>query len=117
MKVYVDDMIVKSKTPSTHLTDLAETFQMLKGFNMRLNPSKCVFEVSSIKFLSYIIQQRGVDANPEKIQVIVDMQSPHSINEVQCLTGRLVVLSRFLSRLGDICLSFFQVLKHSKNFE
>ena len=67
MEVYVDNMIVKSKSTSTHLTDLVETFQTLKWFNMRLNPLKCIFEVRSCKFLGFIIHQRGIDANPEKV--------------------------------------------------
>ncbi|XP_065004143.1 uncharacterized protein LOC135636383 [Musa acuminata AAA Group] len=66
MDVYVDDMIIKSKTASTHMAGLAETFRMLKRFNMHLNISKCIFGVSSRKFLEFIIHQRGIDTNPEK---------------------------------------------------
>ena len=55
MEVYVDDMIVKSRTASAHLADLAETFQTLRRFNMRLNPAKCIFGVNSGKFLGFII--------------------------------------------------------------
>ena len=53
--MYVDDMIIKSKSVGTHLADLAETFRTLKRFNMRLNPSKCAFGVSSGKFLKFVI--------------------------------------------------------------
>ncbi|XP_065004142.1 uncharacterized protein LOC135636382 [Musa acuminata AAA Group] len=66
MEVYVDDMIIKSKTASTHMAGLAETFQTLRRFNMRLNISKCIFGVSSRKFLEFVIHQRGIDTNPEK---------------------------------------------------
>ena len=55
MEVYVDDMIIKSRTASTHLAYLAETFQTLRRFNMRLNPAKCIFGVNSGKFLGFII--------------------------------------------------------------
>nr|XP_018682885.1 PREDICTED: uncharacterized protein LOC108953088 [Musa acuminata subsp. malaccensis] len=55
MEVYVDDMIIKSKVASAHLIDLVETFQMLRRFNMRLNPMKCVFVVSSGRFLGFVI--------------------------------------------------------------
>ena len=82
MEVYVDDMIIKSRSASTHLTDLAETFQTLREFNMRLNPSKCTFGVRSGKFLGFIIHQRGIDANPEKIWAIKEMQPPRSAKEV-----------------------------------
>nr|XP_009387002.1 PREDICTED: uncharacterized protein LOC103974012 [Musa acuminata subsp. malaccensis] len=66
MEVYVDNMIVKSRVTMTHLADLAETFQTLKRFNMHLNPVKCVFRVSSGKFLGFIIHQWVIDANLEK---------------------------------------------------
>lgn len=66
MEIYVDDMIVKSKIAHTHLVDLLKIFQTLRRFGMRLNPTKCVFRVSSGKFFGYIIHQRGIDASPEK---------------------------------------------------
>ena len=55
MEVYVDDMLVKSKKVESHLDDLKETFEMLKKFKMKLNPTKCAFRVSSGKFLGFMI--------------------------------------------------------------
>ncbi|URD93608.1 Retrotransposon protein [Musa troglodytarum] len=117
MEVYVDDMIVKSRTGTAHLDDLRETFSTLRRYGMRLNPAKCVFGVTSGKFLGFIIHKRGIDANPEKIRALIDMRSPRTIKELQCLNGRIAALSRFLSRSGDKCLPFFRVLKDPKNFQ
>ncbi|XP_065017671.1 uncharacterized protein LOC135644139 [Musa acuminata AAA Group] len=117
MEVYVDDMIVKSQEGRTHLTDLVETFATLRRFGMRLNPAKCAFGVTSGKFLGFIIHERGIDANPEKVQVIVNMQSPRTIKDLQRLNGRLVAMSHFLARSGDRCLPFFRALKNPKNFQ
>ena len=97
MEVYVDDMIVKSRTAVAHLTDLAETFATLRRYGMRLNPIKCAFGVSSGRFLRFIIHERGIDANPEKVQAIISMQAPRIIKELQRLNGRLAALARFLS--------------------
>ncbi|XP_065026171.1 uncharacterized protein LOC135650616 [Musa acuminata AAA Group] len=94
MKVYVDDMIVKSRTTTTHLSDLAETFDTIRRYNMRLNPAKCAFGVNSGKFLGFIIHERGIDVNPEKVRAIIDMQAPRTIKEVQRLNGRLAAMSR-----------------------
>nr|XP_009383604.1 PREDICTED: uncharacterized protein LOC103971335 [Musa acuminata subsp. malaccensis] len=116
MEVYVDNMIVKSKSASTHMADLAETFRTLKRFGMRLNPSKCVFGVRSGKFFRFIIHQRGIDANPKKVRAIIEMQPPRSIKEVQRLTGRLITLSRFNSRSRDKYLPFFRVLRQTDTF-
>ena len=55
VEVYVDDMLVKSKTDEDHLIDLKETFQTLRRYNMKLNPAKCVFRVSSGKFLGFMV--------------------------------------------------------------
>ena len=67
MEVYVDDILVKSKEELTHLDDFRETFTTLKQYQMKLNPSKCVFGVVSGKFLGFMISQRGIEANPEKV--------------------------------------------------
>ena len=56
-EVYVDDMLVKSKEAKTHLEDLQETFNILRRYRMKLNPAKCVFGVSSGKFLNFMVSQ------------------------------------------------------------
>ncbi|XP_064992463.1 uncharacterized protein LOC103998586 [Musa acuminata AAA Group] len=116
MEVYVDDMIVKSQKTEAHIADLAEAFSTLRKFGMRLNPTKCAFGVTSGKFLGFIIHERGIDANPEKVQAIINMQSPRTIKDLQRLNGRIVAISRFLARLGDHCLPFFRALKDPKKF-
>ena len=75
-------MLVKSQDEGKHLDDLQETFDTLKQYNMRLNPSKCAFKVSSGKFLGFMVSHRGIEANPNKIQVILNMEPPRNIKEV-----------------------------------
>ena len=82
MEVYVDDMLVKSKEELAHLDDLKETFATLKQYQMKLNPSKCVFGVVSGKFLGFMVSQRGIEANLEKVQAIINMTSPRTVKEV-----------------------------------
>ena len=78
---------------------------------MKLNPAKCAFEVSAGKLLGFIVNNRGIEANPDKIKAVLDMLPPLNIKDIQRLAGRIVVLSRFLSRAIDKCRPFFQVLK------
>ena len=111
MEVYIDDMLVQSTTVEIHIAHLAEAFQILKKYNMKLNPAKCAFGVSVGKFLGFIINNRGIEANPDKIKAMLDMPPPSNIKEVQRLTGRIVSLSRFVSKASDKCQPFFQVLK------
>jgi hypothetical protein len=75
MEVYVDDMLMKSAKSISHVHDLREAFGVLKQYGMKLNPAKCAFGVSSKKFLGYMVSCRGIEANPEKIQAILEMQS------------------------------------------
>ena len=80
---------------------------------MKLNPSKCAFGVSSGKFLGFMVSHRGIEANPNKIQVILNMGPPRNIKEVQSLAKRVSALNRFISKAIDKCLPFFKVLKKS----
>ena len=64
---------------------------------MKLNLNKCVFGVSSRKFLGFMVSQRGVEVNPDKIQAILEMSPPKNIKEVQSLNGRAIALNRFIS--------------------
>ena len=111
MEVYIDDMLVKSTTTELHITHLSEAFQILREYNMKLNPVKCPFEVSAGKFLGFIVNNRGIEANLDKIKAVLDMPPPSNIKEVQLLTGRIATLSRFVSKASDKCQPFFQVLK------
>ena len=103
MEVYIDDMLVKSTTTNLHIAHLSEAFQILRNYNMKLNPAKCAFGMSAGKFLGFIVNHRGIEANPDKIKAVLDMPSPSGIKEVQRLTGRIAALSRFVSRASDKC--------------
>ena len=91
MEVYVDDMLVKSKVASDHIGHLADLFKIM--FN-----------------------QWGIEANPKKIQALLDMSSSSKTKEVQSLTGRVAALNRFISKATDKCLPFFKSLKGNKRF-
>ena len=82
MEVYIDDMLVKSTTVELHIAHLSEAFQILRNYNMKLNPAKCAFGVSTGKFLGFIVNHRGIEANPDKIKAALDMPSPSGIKEV-----------------------------------
>ena len=111
MEVYIDDMLVKSVKAELHTTHLAEAFQVLKSYYMKLNPTKYAFGVSAGKLLGFIVNSRGIEANPDKIKAVLDMLPPLNIKNIQRLTGRIAALSRFVSKASDKCRPFFQVLK------
>ena len=65
---------------------------------MLLNPTKCVFGVPASKLLGFLVSERGIEANPEKIKAITSLAKPMCVNNVQRLAGRIAALSRFISR-------------------
>ena len=78
---------------------------------MKLNTSKYAFRVTAGKFLGFMVSQRGIKVNPDKIQAIMKMEPPRNIKEVQSLNGKIAALNRFVSRATDKCLPFFRMLK------
>jgi len=60
IKVYVDDMIAKSRTEEEHLVNLQKLFERLRKYKLRLNPAKCTFGVKSGKLLDFVVSQRGI---------------------------------------------------------
>ena len=108
-------MLVKSVRENDHLSDLQETFDTLRSYNMKLNPSKCEFGVTVGKFLGFMASQRGIEVNPKKVRAIMELEPPKTVKTVQSLNGKVAALNRFVSKATDKCLPFFRVLK--KSFE
>ena len=113
MEVHMNDMLVKSKEELAHLDDLRETFITLRQYQLKLNPSKCAFRVASGKFLGFMVSQRGIEENLEKVQAILDMASPKTVKEVQKLTGRIAALNKFVTKVTDKGLPFFKTFKQA----
>ena len=116
MEVYVDDMLVKSLKADEHINNLRESFEVLREYKMKLNPAKCAFGVTLGKFLGFMVNHHGIEANPVKIQALLDMESPRKVKEVQSLIGRVATLNRFISRATDKCQPFFRALRKGKDF-
>ena len=78
MEVYIDNMLVKSKECPNHTKHLQETFELLHMHDMKLNPLKCAFGVSSGKFSGFMVTQRGIKANPIQLRAIIESYTPTS---------------------------------------
>lgn len=110
IEVYVDDMLVKSKEASQHMSHFEEMFDVLRQYRMKLNSQKCAFSIASGKFLIFIVSHRGIEANLKKIKVLVEMRSPTKKKEVQKLTKCVAALNRFVSKAIDQCVPLFNTL-------
>ena len=98
------------------LDDLKETFDNLRVYKMMLNPAKCVFDVPSGKLLGFLVSNRGIEANSEKIKAITSLAKPACINDVQHLAGRIAAPNRFISQLGEKAIPLYQMMKKTDNF-
>ncbi|XP_075499061.1 uncharacterized protein LOC142537427 [Primulina tabacum] len=83
IEVYVDDILIKTREMSCFIDDLTETFATLEKYEIKLNPAKCVFGVKSGKFLGFMVTDRGIEVNLEKIKAVIDMPSPQSTRDAQ----------------------------------
>src|SRR3954469_2914975 len=117
IQVYVDDIVIKTREAKTLIDDLCETFDNLDHYKIKLNPEKCAFGIPSGQLLGYFISQRGIEANPKKIWAILAMDNPKNLKGVQQLVGCIASLSRFIIRMGEKALPFYQLLRKAEKFE
>jgi hypothetical protein len=111
IQAYVDDLIVKSSNRASHVSDLAETFANMRRAGLKLNPEKCVFGVTKGKILGCLISAKRIEANPDKIRAVREVEEPKTKKDIQKLNGRVAALNRFISRSVERSLPFFKALK------
>jgi hypothetical protein len=114
---YVDDIVVVSKKKGNYISNLAETFANMREAKLKLIPEKCVFGVTRGKVLGCLISMKGIEANPDKIRAIAQMQPLLRREDVQKLTSRIASLNRFILKLAKYSLPFFTVLRGSIKIE
>ena len=103
IKVYVDDMIDKSRTARDHLVDLRKLFKHLIKYRLRLNPKKCVFGASSRKLLGIIVNQRGIEVDSTKVQAIRDMPTPQIEKQIRSFLSKVNYIACFIVQLTTTC--------------
>jgi hypothetical protein len=117
MLSYVDDIVVVSKKRENYIADLANTFVNMRETRLKLNPEKCVFGITKGKVIGCLVSTKCIEANPDKIKAITQMQHLQSRKDMQKLTGQLTSLNRFISKLVECSLPFFAILRGSVNVE
>ncbi|GKA55086.1 reverse transcriptase domain-containing protein [Tanacetum coccineum] len=111
LEVYVDDLVIKSRTEDEIVRDIEETFKTLREISMKLNPKKCTFGVEEGMFLGYKVNTKGLKVCPDKVDAVLSLPSPKCLKDVQKLKGKLAILNRFLAKSAEKSLSFFKTLK------
>jgi hypothetical protein len=93
LEIYIDDVVVKSHSMNSHLTDLRLALERMHRNGLKMNPFKCAFRVSAGKFLGFIIHEHGIEIDPKKIESINKVQPPQCKNDMQKFLGKLNYLS------------------------
>ena len=78
IKVYMDDLIAKSRENESHVENLRKIFKRLRKFQLKLNPTKCTFGATFGKLLGFIINRKGIEVDPDKIKAILNLPPPHT---------------------------------------
>ena len=115
IEAYIDDMVMKSKEETEHLSNLGDIFAILRQHKLCLNASKCSFGVG-LKFLGYMITHHGIEVNPNQVKTIHDLCPPRNSKEVQRLIRMTTALNRFIPKSVEWCRPFFQLLHKWKDF-
>jgi hypothetical protein len=111
IEVYVDDMIAKSKKGEDHVKVLRKLFERLRKYELKLNPAKCSFGVKSGKLLGFVVSNRGIEVDPDKVRAIQSMPSPKTEKEVRGFLGRMNYIARFIAQLTTTCEPIFRLLR------
>ncbi|CAN6697737.1 unnamed protein product [Malus baccata var. baccata] len=119
MEVYIDDIVVKSKTEEQHLIDFRQALTRMKIHKLKMNPKKCAFGVRAGNFLGFLVYQRGVEVDKNKSRAIMESPSPTNKMQLQRLLGKINFLRRFISNLTGKIQPLIPLLrlKDKENFE
>lgn len=111
IEVYVDDMIAKSQTEEEHVIHLKKLFTRLRKYKLCLSHAKCTFSVRSRKMLWFIVSQRGIQVDPDKVKDIQEMPAPRTERQVCGFLGRLNYIARFILYMISTCELIFKLLR------
>ena len=113
--VYMDDMIAKSKTEEEHLVHLQKLCKRLCKYRLRLNPAKCNFGVKLGKLLGFIVSQKMIEVNLDKMKAILEMLEPRTEKQVRGFLRCLNYIVRFISQLTATCEPLFKLLRKNQS--
>lgn len=115
--VFIDDIIVFSKSTTSHILDLEEVFQRLSKANLKLSPKKCQLLTNEVEYLGHIIRPNGFLPNERKIDAIRDFHQPKSSKDVKSFLGLASYYRKFINNFASIASGLNSLLKKGKIFE
>jgi hypothetical protein len=114
-EVYINDIVVKSIEFDSHLVDLHMTFEKMHHYDLKMNPRKCAFGVSSRKFLGFIIYEQGIEVDPDQFRDIQNLGAPTCKLEMLKFLSKVNYLRRFISNIAMKIDVFTHILQLKNN--
>jgi transposase InsO family protein len=114
--IYMDDILLFSRSFEDHITHLEQTFKVLRDNNLKLNGNKCNFAVSSVPYLGHVISKDGVKTSPTNTESIRSFPKPSCVKEVQRFLGMCNYYRKFIKNYSLISAPLFNLLKKDVPF-
>ena len=111
VEIYIDDVVVKSKSATGHLEDLRRVLGRTRRFGLKMNPKKCAFGVSAGQFLGFLVHERGIEIGLKSQEAVKTMKPPTTKKELQKLIGKINFVRRFISNLSGRIEPFMGLVK------
>ena len=109
--VYLDDILVTSKTPEKHSSRLYKVLQVLENKGLRLHLDKCAFSTSEVCYLGYILNAQSINPDPNKLRAISDAPQPTNVKQLQSFLDTLNLYYRFIPNAAKVLESLNKVLQ------
>lgn len=100
--VYIDDIVVYSKTPEEHARHLAMVLERLNQYGLKLNKKKCHFACKEVSLLGYVINENGIRSHPDKTRAIANMAAPTTLKEVRAFLGMTGYYRQAIPNYADV---------------
>jgi len=110
-EIYIDDVVVKSKSAGGHLEDLRQVLERTRRFGLKMNPKKCAFGVSAGQFLGFLVHERGIEIGLKSQEAVKTMKPPTTKKELQKLIGKINFVRQFISNLSGRIEPFMGLVK------
>ena len=114
--VYIDDILVYSKTKEEHLEHLEIALKLLREHEVYCKLSKCHFFQKEVEYLGHIISEEGIKVNPKKVSAVLDWESPKNVKQIQSFLGFCNYYRKFVKDFSKIAYPLTELTKKDKKF-
>ena len=114
--VYLDDIIIMSKTYDEHIQNLELVFRRLQEANLKMNPKKCKFLQTEVTYLGHIVSEKGIGTDPSKIECVQTWPTPKNVRDIRSFLGLCSYYRRFVHKFADIAKPLHKLTEKSEQF-